>query len=351
MIDKKYCMSIFLMYRYLFDINKLFSQKFIPHPVNLDFYRVPIVKANDLLDFLQSEVRRCTLDGKAAIALSGGIDSAILAKLMPKGSTAYTFRCIVPGKQVVDETPIAAEYARRCGLQHRIVEIKFQDIERSVNDLMRKKGGPIHSIECQIYLAGLKIRSDGFLRCIYGENADIIYGGMDKLLQKDWYFGEFVDRYVYIMPYRVLYEPVINTDPFIEFERHGHIDAYGFTNKYFRQEALGSYTNACEAAGLEFCAPFAKTELVSPLDLGKIRAGETKYLVREVFRKLYPDMPVPQKIPMPRPVTEWFASWSGPHRAEFLPHCADTLSGDQRWMLWSLERFLDMVDKEEMEYV
>lgn len=51
-----------------------------------------------------------------ALVLSGGIDSAILAKFMPKGSIAYTFKCVVPGVQVTDETVIASKYAQECGL-------------------------------------------------------------------------------------------------------------------------------------------------------------------------------------------------------------------------------------------
>ncbi|MBR4382397.1 MAG: hypothetical protein IKP64_02445, partial [Selenomonadaceae bacterium] len=117
-----------------------------------------------------------------------------------------------------------------------------------------------------------------------------------------------------------------------------------FLNKYFRQEALGSYTNACEAAGVEFVAPYSLTKLAKPIDYKKIRGGESKYIVREAFRKLYPDENIPTKTPMPRPVNEWFENWQGPKRAEFLPHCHETLNGNQRWMLWCLERFLNLFE-------
>ncbi len=60
------------------------------------------------------------------------------------------------------------------------------------DELMLYKGAPIHSIETQIYIAAKKVLSDGFTKFIFGENADIIFGGMDKLLAKDWFFGEFV---------------------------------------------------------------------------------------------------------------------------------------------------------------
>lgn len=345
MIDKCFCMSSFLMYRYVYDLEKTFFESIHPKIVDLNFERADITNAEELLFFLKNEVQKCTKDGKTALALSGGIDSAILAKLMPEGSTAYTFRCVVPGKKVIDETALAAEYARRCHLKHQIIDISWNDVCNVVDFLMLHKGAPVHSIECQIYIAGKRAKKEGFGRCLYGENADIIYGGMNKLLQKDWLYSDFIERYAYIMPYRVLRDSILITKPFMEFEKDGHIDAYAFTNKYFRQESLGSYDNACQAAGVEFIAPFAKTRLAIPLDLQRIRSGDTKYLVREVFKRLYPDMPIPEKTPMPRPVTEWLANWAGPSRPEFIPHSTDSFTGDQRWMVWVLEKFLNLVEK------
>ena len=49
---------------------------------------------------------------------------------------------------------------------------------------MIRKGAPIHSIETQIFIAAQKILADGFTKFIFGENADIIFGGMDGLLSK-----------------------------------------------------------------------------------------------------------------------------------------------------------------------
>ena len=63
-----------------------------------------------------------------ALALSGGIDSAILARFMPKGSKAYTFRCLVPDKKVVDESEQAAVWAQMNNLDHEIIDITWEDI-------------------------------------------------------------------------------------------------------------------------------------------------------------------------------------------------------------------------------
>lgn len=343
--NKSYCMSEYLMYRYLYDETCDFV---LPHRnVDISKERVPVGNSEELLHALETVVKEATKDGKAALALSGGMDSAILARMMPEGSLAYTFRCIVPGKKLADEfeTEHAAQYAKECRLEHRVIDIEWKDVEACVDELMRHKGAPIHSIETQIYIASKIVRENGFQRFIFGEIADATFGGLNGLLAKDWLLGEFIDRYSYVLPYKVLRHPEMPLAPFYEFLEDGHIDGHSFINKYFRQESLGSYTNACGTAGIEFVAPYARTSLSGSLDLERVRNGEAKYIIREAYERLYPGWDIPAKIPMPRPVNEWFADWDGPTREEFLPHCAGQLDGNQRWMVWCLERYLDLLEK------
>lgn len=349
-VDKKFCMSSYLMYRYVYNSKMSFSDKHIYQQAGLDFDRIPVRDSAALLLALKKIVSISCQDGNSALALSGGIDSAILAKLVPAGTKAYTFRCIVPGKEVVDESVAARKWAQLNHLDHEVVDIYWEDVKSAADACMRHKGGPIHSIEAQIYIAARKAAENGIRKLIFGENADIIYGGMDGLLAKDWLYSEFVDRYTYVMPYRVLRDPIMPLEPYAVFEKDGHIDGHDFINTYFRQEALGTYTNACAAAGIEFVGPYSETVLDAPIDYARIRAGDTKYIIRELFRALYPDVELPEKIPMPRPVNEWFAGWGGPQRPEFIPHCTDNMSGDQRWMVWCLERYLNMIEGEPNEY-
>ena len=343
MTDLAYCMSSFLMFRTIADHKKNFSREYRHNLKEFENVRVPIGNADELENHLKKSVKEACADGKAALALSGGIDSAILARFMPEGSTAYTFRCLVPGKEVTDEVPQAAKYAGECGLKHQVIEIYWKDFEEYAPVLMKNKGAPLHSIEVQIYKAALSAKADGFTKLIFGENADIIYGGMDGLLAKEWTFGEFVDRYAYLMPYRILKEPEMILAPFQKYEKNGKIDAHEFINEYFRIEALNTYVNACETAGIAFKGPFSTSRLSIPIDYERIRNGDTKYLVREVFRKLYPGWEMPVKTPMPRPMNEWMSDWKGPVRKEFYEHCTENLSGDQKWMVWCLERFMDLI--------
>lgn len=344
MVDKKYCMSSYLMYRYVFNRNKSFFNRGKCRIIDLEFERRPVRNADELLDSIEQSVEAACRQGKTALGLSGGIDSAILAKFM-RGQKAYTFRCIVPGMKVTDESGQARIWADLCGLEHEVIDITWEDVVKVCDVLMEHKNSPVHSIEAQIYIAALKAKEAGCTNFIFGENADIIYGGMNGLLAKDWLFSEFVDRYTYVMPYKVLREPEMILEPFQEFEADGHIDGHEFINTYFRQEALGTYYNACETAGIRFVGPYSETYLDAPLDYGRIRAGDTKYIIREAFQKLYPGMEIPAKIPMPRPVNEWFADWNGPVREEFIPHSTDGMTGDQKWMVWCLERYLNLLDR------
>ena len=276
------------------------------------------------------------------MALSGGIDSAILAKMMPKGSVAYTFKCVVPGVEVIDETKQAARYARECGLEHRVIEVYWADMVELAPVLMEHKGAPIHSIEVQIYKAAKQIMRDGFTCLIFGESADCLYGGHSGLLSREWTIGEFIDRYSFVKPYQVLKDFRLITEPYKQYEKDGYVDVHAFLGNVFFDESINSYLNAADMAGIRFSLPYAETFLSGSLDKERVRAGENKYLVREIFNRLYPGWEVPKKTPMPRPLNEWMKDWPGPTRPEFWPHCTDGMTGDQKWYVYILEQFLNI---------
>ena len=343
-VDKEYCMSSFLMYRTIADENLTFANGIKP---NIYQYqeRFPIYNSEQLEKYLKQRVGEVTKNGKAALALSGGIDSAILAKFMPEGSTAYTFRCVVPGVAVKDESKKAAKIAKECGLKHKIVEITWQDMERYASELMLSKGAPIHSIEIQIYKAALQAKTDGFEKLIFGESADCIYGGLNQLLSKDWLFGEFIDRYSFVIPWKVLKKPKLILEPYMEYEKNGYVDVHKFMYNFFFRESVGSYDNACNLAGIDFVAPYAETVFSKELDYDRVRNGENKYVVREIFKRLYATEQIPEKLPMPRPVNEWLKDWKGPTREEFLENCVIGLNGDQKWLVYILEKFLNLINE------
>ena len=346
--DRNYCASCFLAYRTIIDKSKVFTKAFKPYFEPVPTKRTKISNSTELHASLKKQIEDKIKSGaKIALCLSGGIDSAILAKLVPKGTVAYTFKCVVPGIEVTDESPRAATYAKECGLEHRIIEIYWEDFEKFAPLLMKHKGAPIHSIEVQIYKAALRAKADGFDTILLGESADCIYGGLSNILSQDWTFGEFVDRYSYVLPYKALKNPVMDLTPFEKHEKNGYVDTHAVFGDLFFGESTNSYLNATKLAGVECFIPYANTVMSQPLDLERVRKGENKYLVREVFAKLYPGFVAPPKTPMPRPMNEWFKDWQGPTRPEFWPHCTDPMDGDQRWLVWCLEQYLNLVDEAE----
>lgn len=345
-VDKRYCMSSYLMLRTVADENKAFAENWKPNLYSTEVEKFPVQNSAELKEVIQKYMEGWTKGGKAALALSGGIDSAILAKFMPEGSKVYTFQCIVPGREVTNEVPQAEKYVKECGLRQEVIGVYWEDMENYAPLLMEHKKAPIHSIEVQIYKAALKAKADGYETLIFGESSDVNYGGLSGLMSKDWTIGEFIDRYSYVLPYHVLKEYEFVTTPYEEVVEDGMVDAHEFCRSFFLKEGINSYMNACACAGIEFESPYFHTTLACPLDLGRIRRGENKYIVRELYSELYPGWSMPEKTPMPRPMNEWMKDWGGPLRSEFWPHCTDHMSGDQKWMVWCLEKFLNMISNE-----
>lgn len=345
-VDKNYCMSSFLMYRTIADHRRTFKEDIVPQFFTPNQNRVPIHNSTELFEALRKQVVHACKHSNTALALSGGIDSAILAKLMPKGSKAYTFRCVVPGIEVTNEVPQAAKYAEECGLEHEVIEIYWEDFEKYAPILMQHKGAPIHSIEVQIYKAALKAKEERISQLIFGESADCVFGGLSNILSREWSFDDFVTRYQYVSPRKTLIEPVAVLEPIMRHEKDGMVDPHDFMSTEFYVESMGSYDNASKTAGVSVIAPYANCYMAVPLDYERVRSGENKYLVREVFNRLYPGFIAPPKTPMPRPMNEWLANWEGPKRTEFLSNNNwSELSGDQKWLIWALEKYLNLIEK------
>ena len=341
MVDKNFCMSSYLAFRYIerdgvefFD--GLRHRNFQP-PVD----KIKVTTADDIDAALTKNFSN--LRGRKGLMLSGGMDSAILAAYMT-GCDAYTFR-FLDGTIYGDELKRAEFYAETYGLKLHYVDINWQTIEPHVDAVLKNKCAPVHSIEPQLVVAANQAKSDGVELMIVGESSDLIFGGMDKLLSRDWTFDDFVKRYTFTDPTEVLNEPVDVNYLFERYRQGDKINFLQFMDEVFSVESSSSYMNAFETAQIDYADPYANLQMAEPLDLQRVRHGEPKYLIRELFAKKYPRFPVPEKVPMPRPVNEWFENWKGPVRAEFLPHCTDNMNGNQKWMVYCLERFLNLFDK------
>ncbi len=144
---------------------------------------------------------------KLGILLSGGMDSATLASYMP-GTDAFTFR-FEEGKYQRDELERAEKYAEYYHLNLHYVDIPWENtVLPYIDALMNSKGVPVHFIEPQIMQAALMAKNKGIECMIVGESTDLIFGGMDGLLSKDWTVSEFIDRYTFCQPSSVMVSPV-----------------------------------------------------------------------------------------------------------------------------------------------
>ncbi len=346
MVDKNYCMSSYLSLRYVEDSEKQFfdglhHQVYKQQPAE----RKVFVSDSYDLDIAIHNIFRKVTHEKLGLLLSGGMDSACLAAYMPEGSDAYTFR-FMGGKYQVDELERAKFYAKYYHLNLHYVDIDWSTVDNNVDQVMMHKGAPVHSIEPQLYAAAIQAKNDDITMLVIGDAADYVFGGMDGLLSQNWSYDQYVKRSVYVDPKEVLKEPY---DMNYLFERYrlgkNSIDYIRFYEDIVTDESYASYENAFETADVDFIDPYELLKMAKPWDLARSRNGDTKYMIRDLFRMKYPETKVPVKQPMPRPVDEYFLNWEGPTRKEFRGDIdIHTYTGNQKWLLYCLERFLNLYD-------
>ena len=346
MIDKNYCMSSYLALRFIERDDMDFFDGI--HHENFQTVSNDPKILVDSVDELDGAIRANfeKVQGKSlGLFLSGGMDSGNLAAYMPAGSKAYTFR-FLNGKFQEEELNRAKFYAETYNLDLQFIDVDWNLVESSIDRLMKSKGSPLHPIEPQVFAATIKAKNDGIDYIVTGECADRIFGGLSKILSKDWSPESFAKFYTFLAPEKVLKNPV---DMSYAFERYrvgeNSFDTLRFIREIFSLEGSSAYNNSFKLANMKCFEPYSNLKLKSPLDINRIRNGESKYLIRGLFAQKYPDFPIPEKIPMPRPVDFYFKNWNGVKRPEFREDIdLTTLTGNQKWQLYCLERFLNLFE-------
>lgn len=341
MINKNYCMSHYLAFRFIEDENinfyKGLSHKNYKQDINKVLY--PCATAFDMDKVMKEKISKFVVPGKTAIFLSGGMDSAIVASYLPEGTKAYTFKCIAEG--ALDETPQAKKYADKYKLDHEIIEMHWSDFEELTPEILKYDGVPFHSIEVQLLKACKVAKAAGYTHILTG-GGDVLFGGLSRLLSKDWEFDEFAEKYTFLDPKKALKNPVSILDIYERYRLDNNkIDYKKFIDEVFGCEADTSYMHIFDLAQVEKLDPYSYMSLAIPLDLERIRKGDSKYLIRELFRMRYPEIEVPEKTPMPRATEQWLKDYKV-SRPEFIPNCTENMTGDQKWLCWCLEQFLNM---------
>lgn len=349
MVNKQYCMSSYLAFRYIERDDMDFYEEtshhnFVP---KAEEEKIAVSSADEIDEVISKSFQE--LQGqKLGILLSGGMDSGCLASYM-RGCDGYTFR-FLGGKFQTEELERAEAYAKINDIKLHYVDIDWNTVVQYLIPVMKSKGAPVHSIEPQLYQAALQAKIDGIERLIIGESADLIFGGMDQLLAKDWTLNAFRDRYLFLNPEVVLREPWDISYVFERYKLDGNgIDFLKFMDEIFSVESSGSYENAFSASGMKYTDPYGNLKMADKLDLYRVRHGEPKYLIRELFVKKYPGCQIPDKIPMPRPVDFYFQNWEGPKRREFRSDIdLKAMTGNQKWQLYCLEEFLNLYEPSKM---
>lgn len=343
-VDKGYCMSSFLALRYIADAEKIFSKGVEHEPLQLrpDSEKLPCCTSDDIDRNIRAVMDRFDLS-HAALFLSGGIDSGILASYMPKGSKAYT----VHNESHLNDLEVerAARICEINSLEHIVIEVSWQDYQDVMDGIAMKTGYPVFGNTPQVYCLTEKAIADGNDFIVFGDDADLVFGGLDQLLSKDWEYDAFVKRVMYLDPKRVLKEPADLSGVFEQYRIGMHRVDFQKCIKEVVSTSTGiAYYNAFKCAGVNAVDPYTFLKMGVPLDLARIRSGESKYLLRELYKKKYPTLEIPEKIPMARPMDIWMKDWEGPMRDEFLPQCVCGLTGEQKFMIYSLERFLNRIE-------
>jgi hypothetical protein len=192
-----------------------------------------------------------------------------------------------------------------------------------------------------LLVATRRAKADGIGRLILGNGADSTFGGLDKLLSRDWGFDEFIARYTFVNPASVVRKPTSMRNTYERYREGDGVDVIGFLKVVHGLGVVQAFENAIHTGGCAIMAPYEELLLDAPLDIARIRSGRSKYIVREIFNRLYPDMKEPDKIAFARPMDTWLADWAGPTRPEFRDDIdISAYSGDQKWIIYCLERFL-----------
>ncbi len=313
-----------------------------------------VSSSTEILESLNDLMPRTTGTG---ILLSGGIDSAILAALAEPGTPCFTISFDAPG--AADESIAASTYASRWGHPHHIIRVSWDDYLTHTPMLMAHKKSPLHPVEVPLHVAAQHARGLGVQSLLVGNGADSTFGGMDKLLCPVWTYEQFIERYRFVDPALVLRAPMPIEDTFAPYRRKNEksgndgIAVQQFLREIHGQGIVQSFENAIGSAGVDIVAPYEAMIHDGELDLDRIRAGEPKYLLQQVFRDLYATSTVPTKIPFARPMDVWMADWDGAvdqplFRGDVAEH-VETMSGDARFLVWCLDRFITQLNEQHDE--
>tara|TARA_Y100000389_G_C17373316_1_gene470242 strand:- start:96 stop:1172 length:1077 start_codon:yes stop_codon:yes gene_type:complete len=303
-------------------------------------------EAVDNLFKLKNKLFKNYKHDEVGILISSGIDSATIAKLMPENS--YAFYATYVERDIDPEIEIVKKYCKINNLNLVVVNISWNDYISNMDYLMKVKKNPIHPCEIPVYMCCLKAKELNIKLLTSGWGADTHFGGMDKLISKDWNFDDFKKRYEYcprINKNNTLLDKTY--DKFIN--KNGIVDIQQFLTFNYHIMTIKSFFYIPELCGLIHLPLWGYLGINGNLNLDRIRNGESKYVIREAFKLLYKDdnVDLTNKIPFTRPTDIYMKKYFNDYDyfdtlKEYIEN-NNNLSSQQKWMIYCLNRFIKNV--------
>ena len=264
MIDKNLFMSSYLSFRYVPE-PVVFKKGITPKQLGIKERKKYLVKDFQEVDRAVKEIVQDVLrNKKVGILLSGGMDSIILASYLPQNTPAYTIRCL--GDGIIDEASNAKIYADKCRLKHKIVEVSWDDYDKSIDLLMLNKGSPLHPMEPSLFKTASVAKADG-VDVLIGGWGSAKFGEKGRLLEKDWRtIDEMVKLWRFVDPILILNKPVSTREIFEQYSINGIINTYYFFMIFYGTETNRAFLNPIYSVGCDIRNPYQELELNITID-------------------------------------------------------------------------------------
>lgn len=150
--------------------------------------RTPARTPQELVPHLERAVAAVDADGRrAALALSGGLDSALvlaLAKRLGREIPLFTLACHLPG--YCERTPTLAA-AQSLGVQVEVIEVTGEDFVAALPNAVAAIGAPLFNLHpVGRWLLARELHRRGYEVLITGDGADPLFAGSDPRNYLPW---------------------------------------------------------------------------------------------------------------------------------------------------------------------
>lgn len=294
----------------------------------------------ELKKSVKNSLRICKCPG---ILLSSGMDSISIAYCLPKDAVAYFVN--YPEDETCETLEQVQIWSEKIGIRLVPIDVTRKDYDELVIPLMKKKKAPIHPCEVGVYLACKRASEDGIDRLFTGWGCDIEFGGMDRILSKDYRStAEFYRQWSYCDINTILKDPLDLTMDLEVYMEDGLFNVVRFLHDNYGGMTNQSFFEYPRMFGLgDFICPWGNFSHKGQLDMSRIRSGDSKYVVRHAFRTLTGEEP-PEKIPFTRPDYSVKPNSCPEYILGSAIESWDNKTKQYRWMVYQLCIMSAMVD-------